>query len=112
MSLETETITITGLQPGTTADLEKLAKQEGKETDEWLRQLLQAKLLTLANGGRTAAPTKSDLQSQEKIELEAQVQAQGHKFYGIFADDPSALEVFDEIERLRDQQPLSATSTL
>jgi hypothetical protein len=44
---------------------------------------------------------------QELAELEAQVQAQGHKFYGIFADDPDALEVFDEIERLRDQETLA-----
>jgi hypothetical protein len=101
MSLETETITITGLQPGTTASLEELARQEGKATGDWLRHWLQVKLLTLANGGNTAAPTKSDLQSQEVTELEAQVEAQGHKFYGIFADDPGAMEVFDEIERLR-----------
>lgn len=43
----------------------------------------------------------------ELAELEAQVQAQGHKFYGIFADDPGALEVFDEIERLRDQETIA-----
>ena len=53
----------------------------------------------------------SDLSQQEVIELEAQVQAQGHKFYGIFADDPGALEIFDEIERLRDQHPPSVQTT-
>lgn len=40
-------------------------------------------------------------------ELEAQVQAQGHKFYGIFANDPGALELFDEIEKQREQHPLA-----
>ena len=36
-------------------------------------------------------------------ELDAQLRAKGYKHFGIFADDPGALEVFDEIERLRDQ---------
>lgn len=36
-------------------------------------------------------------------ELVAQLLAKGYKNFGIFADDPDALEVFDEIERLRDQ---------
>lgn len=48
---------------------------------------------------------------RELAELEAQVQAQGHKFYGVFADDPGALEVFDEIERLRDQHTLGDPSS-
>lgn len=48
-----------------------------------------------------------NLPTQELAELEAQVQAQGHKFYGIFADDPGALEVFDEIEWLRDQETIA-----
>jgi hypothetical protein len=53
------------------------------------------------------APSAADLSPQELAALEAQVQAQGHTFYGIFADDPGALEVFDEIEELRNQQPLA-----
>ena len=48
--------------------------------------------------------------SPELAALEAQVQAQGHKFYGIFADDPGALEVFDDIERLRDQETISPSA--
>lgn len=36
-------------------------------------------------------------------ELAAKLRAMGYEYFGIFADDPGALEVFDEIERLRDQ---------
>lgn len=36
-------------------------------------------------------------------ELDAKLKAMGYEHFGIFADDPGALEVFDEIERLRDQ---------
>ncbi|HEX4949174.1 MAG TPA: hypothetical protein VFZ34_21030, partial [Blastocatellia bacterium] len=39
-------------------------------------------------------------------ELAAQLRAKGYKNFGIFADDPGALEVFDEIERLRDQHTI------
>lgn len=62
----------------------------------------------LEKGQALFATTGSEnLSPQELAELEALVQAQGHKFYGIFADDPGALEVFDEIERLRDQQTIA-----
>jgi predicted RNase H-like HicB family nuclease len=37
-------------------------------------------------------------------ELDAKLKAMGYKYYGIFADDPGALEIFDEIERQRDQR--------
>jgi hypothetical protein len=46
---------------------------------------------------------EEEMTPQELAELEAQVEAMGHKYYGIFADDPGGMEVFDEIERLRDQ---------
>ena len=39
-------------------------------------------------------------------ELAAQLRAKGYKHFGIFADDPGALAVFDEIERLRDQHTI------
>lgn len=39
-------------------------------------------------------------------ELVAQLRAKGYKNFGIFADDPGALEVFDEIEHLRDQHTI------
>ena len=65
--------------------------------------------LTLDNDESSVAASAQNLSPQELAELEAQVQAQGHKFYGVFADDPGALDVFDEIERLRDQQPLTTS---
>jgi hypothetical protein len=83
---------------------------EGESCELVLEELGRKLQVTLANGESAAAPNRSgadDLSPQELSELEAQVQAQGHKFYGIFADDPGALEVFDEIERLRDQQLLT-----
>lgn len=39
-------------------------------------------------------------------ELDRQLQAKGWKHYGGFADDPGALEMFDEIERQRDQHTI------
>jgi hypothetical protein len=36
------------------------------------------------------------------------LRAQGYRHFGIFADDPGALEVFDEIERERDQNTIGA----
>lgn len=37
----------------------------------------------------------------DRSELEAKLRENGYLHYGIFADDPGALEVFDEIERQR-----------
>ncbi len=36
------------------------------------------------------------------------LRAQGYQHFGIFANDPGALEVFDEIERERDQNTIGA----
>ncbi|MEP7339922.1 MAG: hypothetical protein ABI977_19445 [Acidobacteriota bacterium] len=80
---------------------------EGESCEAVLEEIGRKLQMTLANGESATAPAASGadgLSPQELAELEAQVQAQGHKFYGIFSDDPGALEVFDEIERLRDQQ--------
>jgi hypothetical protein len=35
-------------------------------------------------------------------ELAAKLRAKGYEYFGAFADDPGALELFDEIERERD----------
>lgn len=37
-------------------------------------------------------------------ELAAKLRAMGYEYFGIFADDPGALELFDEIERERDRR--------
>lgn len=56
------------------------------------------------DGAMNTMPT---IEGADKVtDLEAQVQAQGHMFYGTFADDPGAMDVFDEIERLRDQETI------
>jgi hypothetical protein len=39
-------------------------------------------------------------------ELDLRLREMGYRHYGIFADDPGALELFDEIERQRDQQTI------
>lgn len=73
---------------------------EGERCDVVLEELGRKLQLTLAHG--TEAP--------ELSALEAQVQAQGHKFYGIFADDPGSLDVFDDIERQRDEHTLESVA--
>ena len=54
----------------------------------------------------TAQVTEYELTTRELAEIEEQVEAMGHKYYGIFADDPGAMEVLDEVERLRDQHTI------
>lgn len=39
-------------------------------------------------------------------ELDLRLRALGWKHYGLFANDPGALELFDEIERQRDQHTI------
>lgn len=86
---------------------------EGESCEAVLEEIGRKLRATLSNGksAALASSTADDLLPLELAALEAQVQAQGHKFYGVFADDPGALEVFDEIERLRDAQPLAETVT-
>jgi hypothetical protein len=78
---------------------------EGPTCEAALKEIGQKLQSSLANGESAAAhqSVEEEMTSQELVELEAQVEAMGHKYYGIFADDPGAMEVFDEIERLRDQ---------
>lgn len=83
---------------------------EGENCEIVLEEIGRKLRETLANNERASTPAttnKDDLSPQALAELEAQVQAQGHKFYGIFADDPGALDVFDEIEHARDQQTIN-----
>jgi len=63
MSLETETITITGLQPGTTAALEELAQQEGKDTDDLLRYWLEVELLSRKPYREILAPIRDSFKA-------------------------------------------------
>jgi len=85
---------------------------EGETCEAVLQEIGQQLRLRLADGESAPSPTtaprsgQADLSSQELAELKAEAQARGHKYYGIFADDPGAMEVFDEIERLRDQHTI------
>ncbi|NOT62151.1 MAG: hypothetical protein HOP19_18210 [Acidobacteria bacterium] len=56
------------------------------------------------------APVNGSSAELEREKLRAQILAQGHKFYGIFADDPGAMEVFDEIEKARNEFTLADLS--
>ena len=63
MSLETETITISGLEPGTTAALEELARNEGKDTDDLLRFWLQVELLSRKPFREILAPVRESFKA-------------------------------------------------
>jgi hypothetical protein len=81
---------------------------EGENCEGVLEEIGRKLQTTLAANQDNTAPVSPRSPSADELTmLEAQVQAQGHKFYGIFADDPGALEVFDEIERLRDEETVS-----
>src|SRR5262245_8335543 len=92
------------------ASLEALPEitAEGPTCEAALKEIGQKLQSSLTNGESAAAPksAEEELTPQELAELETQVEAMGHKYYGIFADDPGAMEVFDEIERLRDQHTI------
>jgi hypothetical protein len=85
---------------------------EGATCEAVLEEIGQKLQSSLANGESAAAPVatprsgEEEISPQELAELEAQVEAMGHKYYGVFADDPGAMEVFDEIERRRDQHTI------
>lgn len=75
--------------------------------DELERQPNQYTSGESAAESATAPPSgEENLSPQELAEIEERVKAMGYKHYGIFADDPGALEIFDEIERQRDQLTL------
>jgi predicted RNase H-like HicB family nuclease len=92
------------------ASVEKLPEitAEGSTCEEALKEIGQKLQSSLVDGesAATPRPVKDEMTPQELAELEAQVEAMGHKYYGIFADDPDAMEVFDEIERLRNQHTI------
>ncbi len=52
-----------------------------------------------------AAPSAA---TDEPATMPERLHANGYRHFGIFADDPGALEVFDEIERERDQNTIGA----
>jgi hypothetical protein len=85
---------------------------EGATCEAVLEEIGHKLQSSLANGENAAAPVamprsgEEEMSPRELAALEAQVEAMGHEYYGVFANDPGAMEVFDEIERLRDRHTI------
>lgn len=81
---------------------------EGESREEVLediqRQLAEA--VATSEFVKVPGPYPEKVVYGDGSELDLLLQRQGHRHYGIFADDPGAMEVFDEIERLRDQHTI------
>ena len=80
---------------------------EGPTCEAVLEEIGEKLQSSLSDAENTAAPVSElapggGVSASELAELETRLKALGHRCYGIFADDPGALAVFDEIERLRD----------
>jgi hypothetical protein len=85
---------------------------EGPTCEAVLEEIGEKLHSSLADPRNTAAPLAEPRSHavgtppSELPDLEARLKAMGHSGYGIFADDPGALDVFDEIEQLRDQHTI------
>lgn len=81
---------------------------EGESREEVLenirRQLAEA--MTTSEVIKVPGPRPKSVVYGDGSELDLRLRAMGWKHYGIFADDPGALELFDEIERQRDQNTI------
>jgi hypothetical protein len=58
MSAQTETIEITGLPQGTREAIRELSQSKGKSTDEYLRTLIEAELLSQQSFAEILAPIR------------------------------------------------------
>ena len=63
MNVETESVTITGLQPGTTEALEEIARQEGKGADDLLRSWLEVEILSRKPFREILAPVRASFKA-------------------------------------------------
>ncbi len=54
--------------------------------------------------GRVGDPNPPPISEEELAEIVARLRARGHVGLGVFANAPGAFELFDEIERERDQR--------
>ena len=87
-------------------------RAEGESCEAVLHEIGQKLSSSLANGitspedASTLPSDQENLSSDELVKLEAEARAKGHKYYGIFAGDPGAMEVFEEIERSRDEHTI------
>jgi hypothetical protein len=82
------------------------AEAESREAvlEEIKRQLAEA----IATSEITTAPgpIPEKVLEGDGSELDLRLSKMGYRHYGIFANDPGALELFDKIERQRDQQTI------
>ena len=87
-------------------------RAEGPTCEAVLEEIGDKLQSSLANAGDDALALPGirsgadELSPSQLAELEVRLNAMGHAGYGIFAEDPGALEVFDEIERLRDKHTI------
>jgi len=81
---------------------------EGESREEVLEDIQRqiAEAIATSEFVKVPGPYPDKVVYGDGSELDLQLQKQGHRHYGSFADDPDALEVFDEIERLRDQHTI------
>ncbi len=72
--------------------------------EEIRRQLADA--IATSEITTVSGPVPEKVVEGDGSELDLQLSKMGYRHYGIFANDPGALELFDEIERQRDQQTI------
>jgi hypothetical protein len=74
MSLQTETIEVTGLPVGTTDALEQIGRERGKSAEELVREIIQAEIQAASSFDEILAPIRqgfkeSGLSEEELDEL-------------------------------------------
>jgi hypothetical protein len=82
------------------------AEAESREAAlEEIRRLL-AEAVATSEITMVPGPVPEKIVDGDGSELDLRLSKMGYRHYGIFANDPGALELFDEIERQRDQQTI------
>ena len=73
MSAQTETIEITGLPEGTREAIRELSLSKGKSADEYLRNLIEAELLSQQTFAEILAPIREGFRKSgmTEVQLEA-----------------------------------------
>lgn len=87
------------------------AEAESREAAlEEIRRLL-AEAVATSEITTVLGPIPEKIVEGDGSEIDSRLSKMGYRHYGIFANDPGALELFDEIERQRDQQTIDEFST-
>jgi len=75
------------------------------ESREAVLEEIRRQLADIATSEITTVPgpVPEKVMEGDGSELDLRLRKMGYRHYGIFADDPGALELFDEIERQREQ---------